>query len=40
MLAKAYKNFQRGQHAEMHLLCLKAQDKANRELPLDTVGTD
>ena len=27
-------------HVEMHLLCLKAQDKANMELPLDTVGTD
>ena len=38
VLAKAYEKFQRGRHAEMYLLGLKAQDKAKMELPLDTIG--
>ena len=38
VLEKAYKKFQRGQHAEMHLLALKAQGKAKMQLSLDMVN--
>ena len=38
VLAKAYKKFQRSQHAEMHLLAFKAQNKARIELSLDIVS--
>ena len=38
MLEKAYKKFQRGQHAEIHLLALTAKDKARMELSQDIVS--
>ena len=38
VLEKAYKKFQRVQHAEMHLLALKAQGKGKMELSLDMVS--
>ena len=38
VLEKAYKKFQRVQHAEMHLIALKTQGKAKMELSLDMVS--
>ena len=38
VLEKAYKKFQRGQHAEMLLLPFKVQDQAKMELSLDIVS--
>ena len=38
VLEKAYKKFQLGQHAEMHLLALKAQDKTRMELSQDIIS--
>ena len=37
VLARVYKKFQPGRHAEIYLLTLKEQDKTKIELPLDKV---
>ena len=38
VLKRAYKKIQLGQHAEIYLAAIKAQDKAKMELPLDVVS--